>query len=128
MGEDGGEAASPASTTVGLRMLDKGWSGSAVDGRELGPGVRVTHVDRPHRFNARPWCLKPRREARGFAGLDAAPELLLGGEQKVLIERVGVDLDLDPLAPACMMERTELLERTTHMLCWSCAMCFSAAP
>src|SRR4051794_29402604 len=27
-----------------------------------------------------------------------------------------------------MMERTELLERTTHMLCWSCAMCFSAAP
>src|SRR3954451_21811146 len=101
MGEDGGEAASPPSTTVCLRMLDKSWSGSAVDGRELGPGGRVTHVDRPHRFNARPWCLKPRREARGFAGLDAAPELLLGGEQKVLIERVGVDLDLDPLPPAC---------------------------
>src|SRR5215212_4786580 len=80
-----------------------------------------------HRFDASPGRLDA-EEARGLAGLDAAPELLLGGEQKVLIERVGVDLDLDPLAPACMMERTELLERTTHMLCWSCAMCFSAAP
>src|SRR5215212_11310145 len=53
-----------------------------------------------HRFDASPGRLDA-EEARGLAGLDAAPELLLGGEQKVLIERVGVDLDLDPLAPAC---------------------------
>src|SRR5215204_6305930 len=85
---------------LGLLMLDKGWSGSAVDGGELGPGVRFAHVDRPHRFDARPRWLDP-EEARGLAGLDAAPELLLGGEQKVLIERVGIDLALDPLAPAC---------------------------
>src|SRR3954462_12065450 len=112
---------------LGLLMLDEGRPRPAIHGRELGPGVRLTHVDRPHRFDASPGRLDA-EEARGLAGLDAAPELLLGGEQKGLIERVGVDLDLDPLAPACMMERTELLERPTHMLCWSCAMCFSAAP
>jgi hypothetical protein len=83
---------------LGLLMLDKGWSGSAVDGGELRPGVRVTHVDRPHGFYASPGRLNP-EEARGLTGLDAAPEFLLGGEQKVLIERVSVDLDLDPLAP-----------------------------
>ena len=29
---------------------------------------------------------------------DAAPELLLGREKKVLVERVGINLDLDPFA------------------------------
>src|SRR5215207_8888084 len=81
---------------LSLLMLDKGWSRSAIDARELGPGVRLTHVDRPHRLDARPRWLNA-EEARGLAGLDAAPEFLLGREQKVLIERVGVDLDLDPL-------------------------------
>src|SRR5215207_4911948 len=85
---------------LGLLMLDKGWSGSAVDGGELGPGVRFAHVNRQHRLDARPRWLDA-EEARGLAGLDAAPELLLGGEQKVLIERVRVDLDLDPFPRAC---------------------------
>src|SRR3954451_4189531 len=85
---------------LSLLMLDEGWSGSAIHGRELGPGVRLTHVDRPHGFDPWPGWLDA-EEARGLARFDAAPELLLGGEQKVLIERVGVDLDLDPLARAC---------------------------
>src|SRR5215204_5733209 len=33
---------------LGPLMLDEGWSGPAIHGRELGPGVRLTHVDRPH--------------------------------------------------------------------------------
>src|SRR5829696_7261140 len=79
---------------LSLLMLDIGWSRSAVDSGELGPGVRFAHVRHPDRFDAGPG-------ARGLAGFDAAPELLLGGEQKVLIERVGVDLDLDLLPSAC---------------------------
>src|SRR3954468_18973135 len=81
---------------LGLLMLDEGRPRPAIDGRELGPGVRLTHVDRPHSFDPCPGWLNP-EEARGLAGFDAAPELLLCREQKVLIERVGVDLDLDPL-------------------------------
>src|SRR5215204_2097255 len=81
-------------------MLDEGWSRPAIHGRELGPGVGLAHVDRPHSFDPCPGWLNA-EEARGLAGLDAAPEFLLCREQKVLIERVGVDLDLDPLPPAC---------------------------
>src|SRR6516164_5095311 len=32
------------------------------------------------------------------------------------------------LPPPVMMESTAVREAITHMLCWSCAMCFSAAP
>ena len=35
-----------------------------------------------------------------LAVLDAAPELLLRGEQKMLVQRIGVDRDLDPFAAA----------------------------
>src|SRR5215218_10152983 len=95
---------------LGLLMLDAGWPRPAIHGRELGPGVGLAHVGRPHRFDPCPGWLNA-EEARGLAGLDAAPELLLGGEQKVLIERVGVDLISTHLPPPVMMERTELLER-----------------
>src|SRR6266702_2991854 len=65
---------------------------------ELGPAVRGAHVDRPDDLNARPWRLDPEQAGR-FPGFDAAPELFLGREKEVLIERVGRDGDLDPLAP-----------------------------
>ena len=40
------------------------------------------------------------KRSGGSPRLDAAPELLFGGEQEVLIERIGMDLDLDPFAAA----------------------------
>ena len=45
----------------------------------------------------------------------------------MLIKRVGVGGDLDRLAPPVMTESTADLAAITHMLCCSCAMCFSAA-
>ena len=39
---------------------------------------------------------RPRR-ARGLAPFDAVPELLLGGKQQMLVERIGWDCHFDPL-------------------------------
>ena len=36
-------------------------------------------------------------QARGLAALDAAPEFPLGGDDEVLVERIGMGRDLDPL-------------------------------
>src|SRR5271163_3338715 len=36
--------------------------------------------------------------SRRFAGFNAAPELSLGGDQEMLIERIGGNGDLDPFA------------------------------
>jgi hypothetical protein len=55
--------------------------------------------DYPHGRKARPRRLEA-EEGRALAGHDAAPEALLGGEQQVLVEHIGVDGDLDPLAAA----------------------------
>ena len=40
------------------------------------------------------------KEVRGLAGLDTAPELPFRCEQEVLVERVGRNSHLDPLAAA----------------------------
>ena len=37
-------------------------------------------------------------QARGLAGLHAAPELPFGGDEEVLVDRIGMDIDLHPLA------------------------------
>ena len=63
---------------------------------------------------------------RGLAALDTAPELALSRDQKVLIERVGVDLDFNPLAAAGDDRQRRRLP-PPHILCWSCGMCFSVA-
>jgi hypothetical protein len=47
----------------------------------------------------RPRRLDPEQKGR-LAGLDAPPEPLLGREQKMLIERIGIDRDLDPFSTA----------------------------
>ena len=57
------------------------------------------HVDDPNRIDPRPRRLEA-IGPRGLAGLNAAPEPALGGDQKVLVERVGGDGHLDPFAPA----------------------------
>src|ERR1700747_1986486 len=41
-----------------------------------------------------------RPNRRGLTALDAAPELLLGRQEKMLVERIAVDRDLDPLSAA----------------------------
>ena len=84
---------------LGFLVLEKGAAGRAEYAGELGPGIGRAHVDDPHRLD--PW---PRRlnaeQARGLATLDAAPELFLRGEQKVLVERIRRNADLDPFAAA----------------------------
>jgi hypothetical protein len=36
----------------------------------------------------------------GLAGLHAAPELFLGRQKQMLVERIGMNFDLDPFAAA----------------------------
>src|SRR6202050_5698193 len=62
---------------LGAFMFLVGRAGPAIGGGEFRPGVGCAHIHDPDRRN-----LWPRRldaeQARGLAGLDAAPELLLG--------------------------------------------------
>src|SRR5262249_16853330 len=53
----------------------------------------------PHGLDPGPRRLDP-KQARWLATLDTAPELLLGGQQQVLVKRVRWDGDLDPFAPS----------------------------
>ena len=52
-----------------------------------------------HRLNARLRRLDP-EQGRGLAALDTAPELALGGDNEVLVERIGMGGDLHPFAAA----------------------------
>src|SRR3954463_13858488 len=49
----------------------------AVHRRELRPGVRPAHINRPYRLDSGPRWVDP-EETRGLADLDAPPEPLLG--------------------------------------------------
>ena len=66
---------------------------------KLGPGVGAAHIDGPDRLDLCPWRLDA-KQVRGLAGLDAAPELLFGREQEMLVERIGRNGHLDPFAAA----------------------------
>ena len=59
----------------------------------------TAHVDDPHRLDARRGRLDA-EEGRGFAPFDAAPEFLFRGQQEVLIEGIGGNLDFYPFAAA----------------------------
>ena len=83
----------------GPLMVEKGRAGGAEEAGELGPGIGLAHIDDANRFDPRPRRLDP-IGARRVPGLNAAPEPALGGDQKVLVERVGGDGHLDPFAPA----------------------------
>src|SRR5262245_4000322 len=82
---------------LGVLMLEVGLSCAAKDVGEFRPGVGRAHVHDPHRLNASSWWLDA-EEARALAALNAAPEFLFRRQKKVLIERIGWYLDLDPLA------------------------------
>src|SRR5262249_41384593 len=66
-------------------VLDISLSGRPVDGRKLCPRVGPRHIDDAHRRDLGPWRLGP-KQARLISALNAAPELLLGCDQQVLIQ------------------------------------------
>ena len=84
---------------LGGLVIEEGGPGPAKHPCEFRPGVGRTHVDDPNRLDPRLGRLDA-KEVRGLAGLDAVPELFLGGQQQVLVERVGRNGHLHPLAAA----------------------------
>ena len=67
-------------------------------------------------------------QARRLAIFHTAPELPLGRDNEVLVKRIGVGRDLHPLAAAGDDREDRALAATTHILCCSWGLCFSAAP
>src|SRR6476659_6777166 len=80
-------------------MIEIGSSGPAKHAGEFRPGVGRTHINDPAGFDPWPRWLDA-KEVRGLASLDAAPELLLGRQQEVLVERIGWNGHLHPFAAA----------------------------
>src|SRR5215831_3753509 len=80
-------------------MVEKGLAGVAEQRGEFGPGIRRTHINDADRIDARPRRLAI-DEVRRFTGLDAAPELLLRGDEDAEVKWVHGNRDLDPLSTA----------------------------
>ena len=85
--------------SLGLFVLAMGNLGSGKNASEFRPGVGAAQVHNANRLNSRLRRLNP-EEGGGLAAFDAAPEFPLGGDDQVLVERVRIGLDLDPLAAA----------------------------
>ena len=94
---------------------------------EFGPGIGRAHIDDPYRLDSWPRRLDS-EQARGLAILDAAPELLLRGQQQVLISGSAGIVILTHLPPPVMIESTDNLVLVTHIQCCTWGMYFSAAP
>src|SRR6185437_4151007 len=84
---------------LGLLMFLVRGPGPPIAGGKFGPAVGAAHVDDLDGFQPGPWRLDA-KQFWGVAVLDTAPELLLRGDQKMLVQRIGMDRDLDPLATA----------------------------
>src|SRR5215469_14604982 len=80
-------------------MIQKGLPGVAEQVGKLGPGIRAAHVYDSDRFDPRLRGFGA-KEARGLATLDTAPELALGCDDKMLVERISMGGDFDPFAAA----------------------------
>ena len=83
----------------GSLMLQKGLPGAPKETGKFSPGVRAAHINDPNRFDPGFGRFNS-KQARGLAALDAAPELSLCSDDKVLVERIGMGGDLDPSAAA----------------------------
>ena len=83
--------------SLGLLVLEMRRLGPRKDRRELRPRIRRRHVDNAHRLNARLGWLDA-EQGRGLTTLHAAPEFAFCSDDQVLVERIGVGLDLHPLA------------------------------
>ena len=78
-------------------MVQEGLAGIAKQSCKLRPGVRGAHIHDPNSFDA--WLRRlDAKEARGLATFNSAPELPLGGDDQVLVQRIGMGSNLDPFA------------------------------
>ena len=73
--------------------------GADEDPSEFGPGIGGVHIDNAHCLDSRFRRLDP-EQGRGLAALDAAPEFSFGGDNEVLVKRIGMRGDLHPFAAA----------------------------
>ena len=76
-----------------------GCSGAQKHIGEFGPSVGCAHVDDAHGLDPGPRRFDA-EQARRLTGLYTAPELLFGGQQQVLVERIGREGDFHPFAAA----------------------------
>src|ERR1700733_3415113 len=68
----------PFQLCLGALVFEEGGAGGAEQTGEFGPGIGFAHVDDPYRLDSRLRGFGAER-SRWFAGLDAAPEVSLGG-------------------------------------------------
>ena len=84
---------------LGTLVFEISWLRSDEYGGEVRPSVRRAHINDTD-------CLDPglrwvdAEKGRGLSAFDTAPELPLGRNDEVLVERIGMDLNLHPLASA----------------------------
>jgi hypothetical protein len=77
-------------------MVQKSSPGVAEQIGKFGPGIRAAHVDDRHRFD--PWLRRlDAKGARALATLDTAPELALGRDDEMLVERISMGGDFRPI-------------------------------
>jgi hypothetical protein len=111
---------------LGAFMLSVRVIRAGIDRGKFSPRIRAAHVYDPHRLKPWLWWIDA-EQTRGLAAFNASPEFSLGRNDQMLIEWVRMGGDLDPFAAARNDHSTAFLVATTHMLCCSCAMYFSAA-
>ena len=71
-------------------MVQEGQPGATVKTGKFRPGIRGAHINDPNSFDAGlRWF--DSEEARRFAALHTAPEFALRGDNKMLVERIGMD-------------------------------------
>ena len=78
-------------------MLEMRRPGPGENAGEFRPDVGGAHIDDPYGLDAWPRRLDA-EEGRGFATLNTAPEFPLRGHDEMLIKRIGMGFDFDPLA------------------------------
>src|SRR6516162_966137 len=81
---------------LGLLMVEMRLVGLREDRGELRPSIGRSHIDNTHGFKPRFWRLDPKQLGL-FAALDTAPEVALRSDDEMLIQRIGMGEDLDPL-------------------------------
>src|SRR5580704_7217222 len=84
---------------LGLFVLGMGRFGAGKNAGEFRPCIRGSHVDHSYRIDPGFRWLQA-EQARALARFHATPELPFRGHDEMLVERVGMDLDLNPLAAA----------------------------
>jgi hypothetical protein len=86
---------------LGALVLEVRLPRAAEDPSELGPAVGGVHIDDPHHLNSWPGRVN-QEQPGGLATLNAAPELFLGRQQKMLVQGIGGDCQatsgIDPSA------------------------------